>query len=121
MMSNKLVIPLLISLGLLTSCEYTYHYSYTVTNSTDTTISIHIKTYKADSVYTLPKDIKKTIYMTDHGIEGSKGPYFKDVNKDLNIFMVMKGQLNSRRNYLTNESWTFDKGNYRTTIINSDF
>lgn len=61
------------------------------------------------------------MYATDHGVEGSKGPYFEDVKDDLDVFTVTKGQLVSKRNYLSNDSWTFDKGDYRTTIMNSDF
>lgn len=119
-MDKKLVLPLFLFL-FFTSCENSYNYSYTITNSTDTIISIHIKTYKIDSTYTLAKDIKKTIYITDHGVEGSKGPYFKDVNQDLTIFLVTRGQLNAKKNYLNNDSWTFKNGDYSTTVINSDF
>ncbi len=59
--------------------------------------------------------------MTDHGIESSKGPYFEDVNKDLYVFTVTKGQLSSKRNYLTNDPWTFERGDYKVIITNSDF
>lgn len=120
-MNKHIAIPLLLILVLISSCDFNYKYSYTVTNSTDTIISIHIKTYELDSIYTLPKDINKIIYVTDHGEEGSGGPFFEDVNHDLNTFKVSKGLLSSKKNYLSNDSWTFNKGDYRTTIKNYDF
>jgi len=103
------------------SCEYTYPYLYVVTNSTDTVISLHIKTYKSDSLYQMQRGEKKIIYETEHGIESSKGPYFKDVNKDFNQFSVSKGSLISNRNYLSNSSWIFEKGEYSTSVLNTEF
>jgi len=120
-MNIKITILILLSFGLLTSCEYAYTYSYSVTNSCDTIVDVRIKTFRIDSVFKLTKDETKILYMTDHGIEGAKGPYPRDVNKDLNIFTVTKGQVRSNRDYLKNNNWAFEKGVYSTIITNTEF
>ncbi len=74
-MKIKIIILILLSVGLLSSCEYAYTYSYSVTNSSDTTVDVKIKTVRIDSVFKLTKDDTKILFMTEHGIEGSKGPY----------------------------------------------
>ena len=112
---------ILLSVGLLTSCEYAYTYSYSVTNSSDTTIDIKVKAYITDSVFKVAKDETKILFMKDHGIEGPKGPYARDVNKDLNIFTVTKRQIQSNRDYLKNNNWSFEKGVYSTIITNAEF
>lgn len=103
------------------SCEYTYSYRYVLTNTTDSVISVHIKTYKTDSLYQVQSGEKKIIYETEHGIEGSKGPYFQDVNEDFNQLSVSKGSLISNRNYLSNSSWLFEKGEYATSVLTTEF
>ncbi|MEO7047921.1 MAG: hypothetical protein ABI091_21665 [Ferruginibacter sp.] len=120
-MNIKITILILLSVGLLTSCEYAYTYSYSVTNSSDTTIDIKVKTLRVDSVFKVTKDETKILFMKEHGIEGAKGPYPRDVNKDLNIFTVTKGQAQSKRDYLKNINWTFEKGVYSTIITNDEF
>ena len=120
-MNIKIAILILLTVGLLTSCEYGYTYSYSVTNSCDTTVDIHLKTYKIDSVFKLTKDETKILYMTDHGVQSSKGPYFSDVNQDLKIFTVTKGQVQSNRDYLKNDNWSFEKGVYSAIITNDEF
>lgn len=110
-----------ISVFWLASCEYSYPYRYTLTNSTDTSISVHIKSYRLDSIYQVYRGEKIIIYETDHGIEGSKGPYFQDVTKDLTQFTVKKGVKISSRNYLQNSSWFFEKGEYSCNITNAEF
>ncbi len=105
----------------LTSCEYSYSYRYVVNNLADSTISIHLKTYRLDSTYYINSTDKLTIYETDHGVERARGPYFDDVTKDLFECTVKKGTTISSRNYLSNSSWYFEKGEYSTTITNTEF
>ena len=105
-----------------TSCEYSYSYSYIVTNKCDAPINVNIKTFKEDSVYEIGVNESKVLYVTEHGIEGSKGPYFRDVVMDLDVFLVEKNDtLKSNKDFLENDRWSFNKGNYSTTIINDDF
>ena len=107
---------------LLTSCDYEWPYSYIVTNSTDTTIKVYVKTFDIDSIFIIKKDSIKTLFHLNHGIEGSKGPYFRDVNKDLNKFEIIKNDtIKSKRNYLKNDAWTFNDGRYSTTVTNDEF
>ncbi len=120
-MNIKMTFLILLSVGLLTSCEYAYTYSYSVTNLSDSTINIKVKTFRVDSVFKVTKDETKILFMTEHGIEGPKGPYPRDVNKDLEIVIVTKGQLQSNRDYLKNNNWSFEKGVYSTIITNAEF
>jgi hypothetical protein len=110
---------------ILASCEYSYNYTYSIKNNADSTISVHLKTYKSDSVYSIQSDSTETVYFTDHGIEGSRGPYFKDVSNDLQFISVMKGNTGSGRDYKTNSSWLFIKTNgsgvYTATVNNNEF
>lgn len=115
-----LLFPIVILIS-FTSCEYSYPYRYVLTNNTDSLIYVHVKTYKIDSLYQMKSGEKKIIYETDHGIEGSRGPYFQDVNKDIMLFSVTKGSLISHRDYLNNNSWYFEKGEYSSTVLNSEF
>jgi hypothetical protein len=120
-MIKKIGFLILILGGLLVSCEYAFTYSYSVTNSSDTTVDVRIKTNKIDSVFDLTKDETKIVYMTDHGTQSSKGPHFRDVKEDLKIFTVSKGQAQSRRDYLKNSNWNFEKGVYSTVITDDEF
>jgi hypothetical protein len=117
--------PLFTLIGLIvimTSCEYAYDYSYSVTNKTDTQIKVYAKTFLIDSAFNISKDSTKTLFIGDHGIEGSKGPYFENVTVDLDNFTVTKNDtLTSSKDYLKNESWTFKKGDYSTIVTNEEF
>jgi hypothetical protein len=123
-MDNKMK-TLLTILGLIvimTSCEYAYDYSYTVTNKTDSKIKVYVKTFRIDSIFTISKDSTKILFIGDHGIEGSKGPYFDNVTVDLDNFTVTKNDtITSTRDYMKNESWIFNNGDYSTTITNDEF
>ena len=116
---------LFILLGLIviiTSCEYAYDYSYTVTNKSDAQIKVYVKTFRIDSTFNISKDSTKTLFVDDHGIEGPKGPYFDNVTEDLDNFTVTKNDtLASTKDYLKNESWTFKNGDYSTTVTNEEF
>jgi hypothetical protein len=120
-MIKKITFLILLLSGLLISCEYSYTYSYSVTNSSDTTVDVRLKTYKVDSVFKLTKDETRILYRTDHGIQSSRGPHFSDVKEDLKIFTVSKGQVQSRRDYLKNSNWNFEKGVYSTVITDDEF
>lgn len=112
----------LILVFILTSCEYSYDYSYVVTNKTDAEIKVHVKTFRIDSVFVILMDSSKLLFIDDHGIEGSKGPYFDDVINDLDKFEVTKNDtLKSKRDYLKNDMWTFEKGRYSTIVTNNEF
>lgn len=122
---RKLVLLTFIAL-FLSSCEYAYNYTYTVKNSADTTIEIHMKTYRVDSVYNLAKGEERTLYKTEHGVEPWSGPYFDDVDHDLHFFSVKKRSVQSSRDYLKNSSWSFEKegrieGKYKTTVTSAEF
>ena len=107
---------------IMSGCEYAYDYSYTVTNKSDGQIKVYVKTFRIDSTFSIPKDSTKLLFIKDHGIEGSKGPYFRNVTDDLESFVVTKGDtLKSMRDYLKNDAWTFKNGDYSTTVTNDEF
>jgi hypothetical protein len=103
------------------SCEYVYNYKYIVTNATDKPIEVSVKTYLKDSTFVILKDSVKIVISKGHGIEGSRGPYFQDVKEDLYLFTVTKDKLLSKKDFLKNSSWRFEKGDYSTQISNEDF
>lgn len=112
---------------LMTSCEYSYDYSYKVTNKSDSEISVYIKTFRIDTTFLILKDSAKVLVTSNHGIEGSHGPYFEDVKIDLDKFTVTKNDnLKSNRDYLKDDAWTFTKepyhiGLYSATVTNDEF
>jgi len=106
----------------ITSCEHAYDYSYLVTNKSDVEIDVYVKTFRIDSVFIIPKDSTQLLLITDHGIEGSKGPYDRRVTGDLDKFEVTKNDtLKSKRDYLKNDAWTFKKGKYSTIVTDDEF
>lgn len=106
----------------LTSCEYSYMYSYKITNNSDSNVDVHLKTFRIDSTYKIQKDSTKTLFTTTHGIEASGGPYFDDVKNDIVEFKVIKNkQKVSNRDFLKNDNWSYDKGIYSIIITESDF
>jgi hypothetical protein len=119
-MKNRFVIFGLMLL--MVSCDYLYDYSYTVTNKTDAQISVYVETFEIDSTFIISKDSTKILFITSHGIEGAKGPYFDNVDVDLKSFTITKNDtLKSKRDYLDNASWTFSNGNYYTDVSNDEF
>jgi hypothetical protein len=106
----------------LTSCEYSYDYSYKITNETESQIKVYVKTFRIDSTFQISKDSTSILFVKDHGIEGSKGPYFDDVTVDLDSLTVTKDDaIRSTRNYLENDAWTFKEGVYSTTVTDDEF
>lgn len=90
---------------LMTSCEYSYDYSYKLTNKSDSEISVNIKTFRIDTTFFILKDSSKVLVTSNHGIEGSHGPYFKNDKFDLDKFIVTKNDyVKSNRDYLMNDA-----------------
>ncbi|MDD2306749.1 MAG: hypothetical protein PHP53_18760 [Prolixibacteraceae bacterium] len=120
--NNLKLIFLFLIIMALASCEYAYDYTYQVTNNNESEVKIELKTFRIDSVFTIEANETKILFITDHGVEGSKGPYFDNVTIDLDKFIVTKNDtLVSSKNYLDNSSWNFDNGLYSTTINNDEF
>jgi hypothetical protein len=118
--NSYLVLAFFLAIFSLSSCEYVYDYTYQVKNETDSEISIEVKAHMIDSIYTIGVNETKILIITDHGVEGSKGPYFEDVSSDLQSFVVTKDDtIASSKNYLANSAWNFNEGLY-STIINKD-
>ncbi len=105
------------------SCvDYGYDYSYRVSNQTNSEIKIEVKTVEIDSIYSVSSNETKILFVTDHGLEGPKGPYFADVASDLETFVVIKNDtLISTKNYLDNASWNYNDGVYSTTVEENEF
>lgn len=112
---------------LMTSCEYSYEYSYKVTNKSDSEIYVNIKTFRIDTTFFILKDSSKVLVTSNHGNEGSHGPYFENVKIDLDKFIVTKNDnVKSNRDYLMNDAWTFTKepsfkGLYSAIVTNDEF
>ncbi len=119
----KLKLIFLLSILFITSgCEYVYKYSYVVQNKTDAQLKVAVKTLYIDSTFIISKDSTKLLFMKTHGIESAGGPYFEDVKVDLlNFKVIKKDSIVSKRNYLKNDSWIFEKGKYSTIVTNDEF
>ena len=110
----------------MVSCDYGYLYRYEIINNTECRITVDIKTDEGNVNYVIEKHETKMIYETTHGVQGSKGPYFRDVYRDLKKCVVSRNDTISNKNYLDNSSWNFiiDKihmGHYTTTVIDDEF
>ncbi len=123
MIKNKIgLLFSLLTVLLLISCEYSYDYTYQVTNETESEIKIELETFRIDSIYSINANETQILFVTDHGTEGSKGPYFDNVTVDLDKLIVIKNDtLISSKNYLDNSSWNYNDGIYSTTITNDEF
>ena len=106
----------------LVSCDHTYQYTYEVTNNASSKVVIALRPIRSDSAYTLSSGETEILFVTDHGVEGARGPYFEDVRFDLDQFSVMRcDSVPSTKNYLDNSSWTYNNGLYRAIIEDSEF
>ncbi len=104
------------------SCTYPYDYTYQVTNQSDADITVVYEVSYGDYTKTIKRDSTAVILETNHGGEDAGGPYFDDVNKDLHAMKVYQyDTLLSHRDYLRNESWTYNNGLYSTTVTDSEF
>jgi hypothetical protein len=104
----------------MTSCEYSYNYSYKVTNTSGTSINVRVKTFRVDSTFIIVNDSTKVLFTTTHGIEGPHGPYYKDVKFDLDS-LIVKNQNDkiSTKDYLLNETWTFTEDTYHEGLYSA--
>jgi hypothetical protein len=107
---------------LFNSCEYAYVYTYEITNETDSNIIVEIETIDNDhSRQIIEQKETKIILTTEHGIEKSTGPYFRDVSKDFKKCIISKNDTLSAKNYMDNSSWNYVKGQYKAIIRNDEF
>ncbi|MEP7170442.1 MAG: hypothetical protein ABI855_13820 [Bacteroidota bacterium] len=122
MIKSNLKIILLGSMTIysLQSCNDMYTYTYTLANYADTTINIHVKTNLLDTLYSIETNETKLLYVAEH-LGDSHGPDAIDVKEDLTTFVVTKKGITSHRDYLKNETWNFDKGDYKTDVTNNEF
>lgn len=117
----------LLSITTFASCDYGYRYTYEVTNNTDTTIEVHLRTryLRGDSVVALPAMARQVVYETSHGVEGRTGPYYRKVAVDLDSFYIIKRQDTATPDYLRDSCWKFTKsgpnGIYATEVTNGNF
>lgn len=109
------------ALGGLVSCEVVQNYTYRVTNSADDEISVHVVGFGVDTLMTIPVNETRTVFVKTHYstiTEKTK----HNVALDLEHFTVEKGGLRSRRDYLRNDSWQYDReGVYTAVVTDSDF
>jgi hypothetical protein len=113
-----------LSLG---SCDCTYSYHYEVFNDSASVIWVHwTHDNLVDSIEITPNGIAE-LFVTQHGIEQCrKGPFFRDVNQDLQEIEVrLNDSITSEKNYLLNENWSFTSeeygGAYRAQVILEEF
>ncbi|HKR07416.1 MAG TPA: hypothetical protein VJY62_22470 [Bacteroidia bacterium] len=104
----------------LSSCDHLYTYTYTLSNHADTTITVHLKANNLDTIYAVPNNETKLLYVVTH-LGDAHGPDFINVSEDLKTFLVTKKNVASHRDYLKNETWNFEKGDYKTDVTNDEF
>lgn len=113
-------------LSAFSSCEHGYSYNYILTNKTDTTISVYIKTFYEDTTFIFLPEETREIYSTFHGMEGNGGPFLSEVKLDLDSIIVKKGKKKSLKDYRKTKAWEFIKNDkyraeYKSVVTNSDF
>jgi hypothetical protein len=111
-----------------TSCDPVYEYTYEVTNSANAEISIYLKRNHYSTledkveVFFIGRNETKIVLTSTHGVEPPDGPFFDDVTHDLDSFEVVKNTTEiSNRDYLDNSSWSYENGQYSTTVTNDEF
>lgn len=111
-----------LTLVLLQSCDYFYDYTYQISNRSDQTVTIQLTASRFDSSYVLQPNETRTLFITHHGIEGSKGPYYSDVSSDITNLIIKQGDTtSSKRDYTLNASWNYEEGLYHTVIHPHEF
>jgi hypothetical protein len=110
----------------INSCERGYHYSYNLFNNTDSIIYVNFKTGFNDTIIVVKPNETKEIFTTYHGLEGSRGPYKRDVKDDIYDISIKRGSKLSYNNYRKNELWTFEKKSdfkavYEAVVTNAEF
>jgi hypothetical protein len=113
------------------ACDPAYLYEYHVTNNSDSVIHVHMYSHTApnagryDTLVTIAQGQTATVMKTEHYTEGLHGPYFREVNRDIDSCVVTRGQVLSARNYKNDSAWSFGKsgktGIYNTSVTTSEF
>ena len=112
---------------LISSCDSVYTYEYYVANNADTTVEVHFRMQEnlRDTMVMVPVGGVQLICKPSHGVEGIKGPFFRDVDRDLDTLYVVKKGVASHRNYRNNDAWQFSKqkpaGIYTAGVTNGEF
>ena len=117
----KKLIIIICTMFIVTSCDYCYIYRYVITNDTESCIVVDLETYNESVKYVIEKHETKIIFETTHGVQGSGGPFFKDVSFDLEKCVVSSNDTISNKNYLHNSSWIFVNGKYETIVTDDEF
>lgn len=115
----------------LSACDSAYVYEYHMTNNADSAIQVHMYSHtlpdkgKYDTLVTIAQAQTATLIKTVHYTEGLRGPYFREVNRDIDSCIVMRGQVLSKRNYKNDSTWRFGKagktGIYNTSVTTGEF
>jgi hypothetical protein len=121
----KKTLYLFILIFLLYSCDGIYDYTYIVSNETNFTIQIDVKTKTweiIDSTFFVEKNRTDTLFIVDHGVEGGNGPHFNHLFEDIDSFIVSIGDtIFSKRNFIEDDEWTYSDGVYSTLITEEEF
>lgn len=119
-MKSAIIFSAIISCMLLAACEYSYKYSYELRNTADTAVLVHLALrYNKDTSFYLPQNAQFRSIWVDHGVEGRRGPYYRDVINDLDTCTIWLRGHQSRRNYQMDSAWTFGKDGVFSTVITS--
>ena len=122
----KLLLPAVVALIVLaSSCNWENTYTYSVANSTDTVIAIHMKTLTRDTIVEMGSGKTETIYIA-HQKSGIAGPDPIDISKHFSALYILKGADRTPRDFLDKKEWQFEEtgkrgATYSTTIKNQDF
>ncbi|GAA4460943.1 hypothetical protein GCM10023093_04670 [Nemorincola caseinilytica] len=123
---GKGVIKVLLGLACITlaSCiDRGLIYTYRIHNNADTTISVHVKEGSTiDTTFITPGEQK--VVHTHGYLVGKNARYtHHDVSRDMKYMFVIKRGDTSKRNYLDNNSWSFDAntGTYSATVTATEF
>lgn len=118
MRTNIFILGLLL---IIAGCDYAADASYRVTNNTDGQIKVYVKTFRINSTFLIQKDSTKLLFIQEYRT-GPDGAYFRDVSEDLEFFTVTKNDtLTSTRDYLENDAWDFENGDYSTIVTDDEF
>ena len=121
------ILPLIVITTWLTACkDCGYNYSYEIQNATNSDVQIFwTQMLNSPDSLTLEAGETKVLFTSWHGIEPCRDiPIYRDVNYDLESFQVVKVDsvnLESKSNYLSNDSWEFIDGTYQAIITESEF
>jgi hypothetical protein len=123
-------ILILLSIAILSGCEYTAQYTYTIANGTNEKLKVIYCRASTGTDVTIDLDPNATqkIFMVGHGISR-----VKDINankaaiQDITKFVAFRSDTaQSKSNFLSPAKWVYSKhgshsADYTTTISLSDF